>query len=246
MVTPSRKDTVGLKQQLADALGESGKDYWTKLGEFLQGKATKQELDQTAKLVILTPHQEHLHNQLLLSILHNVQHSVPRPSGPTDGGYVVRNHSLSKRVRRKTEEINPLQLKKRFLQQTMCSMPKEDRSRILSLEQQPAQPVQNIFQKNLFPFGFPKGVDSIPRTCVEEGDLPTKETLKQRIRFISAVQGLAGQPSNEVVDLISLALEVSYLRVELHEKADICDCFECWIGCDSGRWITHSEALATT
>ena len=57
MPSSERRNVVLLKQQLADALGEQGKSYWTKLSEFLRGECSKQELDTLASIVITT-HQQ--------------------------------------------------------------------------------------------------------------------------------------------------------------------------------------------
>jgi hypothetical protein len=52
-----RKDIQSLKQQLADALGENGKDYWLKLKDFLAFKCSKQELESVALSLFTTPIQ---------------------------------------------------------------------------------------------------------------------------------------------------------------------------------------------
>lgn len=52
-----RKNTLELKQELADSLGEDGKDYWIKLGEFLKGQCSKAELDSISLQVFTTPFQ---------------------------------------------------------------------------------------------------------------------------------------------------------------------------------------------
>lgn len=55
-----RKDTLLLKQQLADALGEDGKVYWNKLSEFLNCKCSKEALDSIALSLFTDPLQSKL------------------------------------------------------------------------------------------------------------------------------------------------------------------------------------------
>ena len=52
-----RRSTLLLKQELADSLGEDGKDYWIKLGEFLRGQCSKAELDSVGLQVFTAPYQ---------------------------------------------------------------------------------------------------------------------------------------------------------------------------------------------
>ena len=44
-------------EQLADSLGEAGKDYWTVLKSFMAGNCSKDELDAKSAAVFTTPHQ---------------------------------------------------------------------------------------------------------------------------------------------------------------------------------------------
>ncbi|OAJ36049.1 hypothetical protein BDEG_20268 [Batrachochytrium dendrobatidis JEL423] len=55
------------------------------------------------------------------------------------------------------------------------------------------------------------GIDSIPRSCKDEGDLPLMDMLEQRLRFISGIQGLGDPPTPESAKLISFALD-NYLK----------------------------------
>ena len=52
-----RRDTKTLKQQLADSLGENGKEYWKKLKEFLASKCSKKDLDDIALRLFTDPLQ---------------------------------------------------------------------------------------------------------------------------------------------------------------------------------------------
>ena len=52
-----RKNTLQLKQELADSLGENGREYWVKLGEFMAGKCSKASLDSIAFHHFQDPYQ---------------------------------------------------------------------------------------------------------------------------------------------------------------------------------------------
>ena len=54
-----------------------------------------------------------------------------------------------------------------------------------------------------------KAYEVIPRSCREEGDLPSIEGLEQRIKCIVALQGLDVKISPSVVDMMSNALDVN-------------------------------------
>ena len=52
------------------------------------------------------------------------------------------------------------------------------------------------------------GIEGIPKTCSEDGDIPSHEALRTRMKFISAFHGLDGNFSNDVVVLLNQALQV--------------------------------------
>src|SRR5690606_32576203 len=51
-------------------------------------------------------------------------------------------------------------------------------------------------------------IDTLPRTCTEDKDLPTREALVQRMKFISAMEGLDSALPDETVELMYQAVEV--------------------------------------
>lgn len=104
-----RRDTKALKQQLADCLGEDGKDYWRKLGEFLSLKCSKEALDLTAQSVFTTPQQIKIHNKLLVSIMYNLMPTVPTPVG-VDADFIVKSFK-----RRKAQVMKSIIIFRTFL-----------------------------------------------------------------------------------------------------------------------------------
>ncbi|KAI8897805.1 transcriptional coactivator Hfi1/Transcriptional adapter 1 [Globomyces pollinis-pini] len=200
----NRKDTLYLKQQLADSLGESGRDYWKQLGEFLACRTTKEELDEVSSTTFTTPHQIKLHNKLISSILFNLNPQVPVPEG-VDSDFVVKNPYK----RKPNDALINRHLRRRYNSKVVQSLSAEERTRLLTLDQ---KPMPDLIDEEPIQFNpAPKGIDGIPKTCLEEGDLPSHDALRARIKFISALQDLDGSFTNDVVSLVSQALE-NYLK----------------------------------
>lgn len=55
-----RQDLLALKQQLADALGDNGPQYWDALRDFVTGKLNRQEFDFYANLYLSRQNGTHL------------------------------------------------------------------------------------------------------------------------------------------------------------------------------------------
>ena len=54
-------------------------------------------------------------------------------------------------------------------------------------------------------------MDGIPKTCFEEKTLPSADSLRNRMKFVSAFLDLDASFSNECVTLLGLALD-AYLK----------------------------------
>ncbi|KAL2914952.1 hypothetical protein HK105_205495 [Polyrhizophydium stewartii] len=206
-------DTVAIKQELADALGRNAPLYWTKLRSFMAGHCSKSEFDSVA-LGLLSAHQARLHNKLIMAIVYNLQAGVPLPSGPPSLDFVAKNSleasAMAASKRKADHELSPAEIKRRFTANLIMSLSHEDRRRLAGLgmiHKSDAEPLVPSAKAPLFPFGFPAGIDSIPRSCKEESDLPSLDAMQQRLRFISALQGLDEPPSLETSQLMSFALD---------------------------------------
>lgn len=189
-----RIDTQALKQQLADTLGDSGKEYWKTLSLFMKGRCSKETLDQVSLAIFTTPHQTKLLNKLITAILYNVSSEVSNPVG-VDTEFVVKTHLKG------IDALMALHLKKRFNSKTISSMDPEDRARLL--QDNPISRPQLPSEEELI---YPKGITGIPKTCFEDGDLPSNDSLRTRMKFISAFQGLEGFSSDAVL-LLGRALD---------------------------------------
>ncbi|KAJ8331488.1 hypothetical protein QVD99_001790 [Batrachochytrium dendrobatidis] len=222
-----RMDLTAIKQELADSLGPfHAPAYWSLLRSFLNGRCSKQSFDM-ATVDMLTGVQASLHNKLILAICYNLQAGVPPPTGPPDTDFVPKNSlafaapieisvtSIADSLKRPAQEelLSPMEIKKRFTTAMIMSLSSQDRQRLIGLGivKHKDEPVLPPSKKVLFPNGFPVGIDSIPRSCKDEGDLPLMDMLEQRLRFISGIQGLGDPPTPESAKLISFALD-NYLK----------------------------------
>ncbi|XJO71130.1 hypothetical protein BDV3_000697 [Batrachochytrium dendrobatidis] len=206
-----RMDLTAIKQELADSLGPfHAPAYWSLLRSFLNGRCSKQSFDMAT-----------------VDMLTGVQAGVPPPTGPPDTDFVPKNSlafaapieisvtSIANSLKRPAQEelLSPMEIKKRFTTAMIMSLSSQDRQRLIGLGivKHKDEPVLPPSKKVLFPNGFPVGIDSIPRSCKDEGDLPLMDMLEQRLRFISGIQGLGDPPTPESAKLISFALD-NYLK----------------------------------
>ncbi|KAH9251627.1 hypothetical protein BSLG_007942 [Batrachochytrium salamandrivorans] len=118
-----------------------------------------------------------------------------------------------KRTVDEDEELAPAEIKRRFTTNLIMSLSQQDRQRLIGLGivKHQDEPFVPPTKKALFPNGFPVGIESIPRSCKDEGDIPVMDMLQQRLRFISGMQDLEESPTLESAKLISFALD-HYLK----------------------------------
>ncbi|KAL7410953.1 transcriptional regulator of RNA polII, SAGA, subunit-domain-containing protein [Mrakia frigida] len=127
MKTPApyvRIDTLKIKQQLHDVLGENGLPYWQALVSFLTGKIGREELDGlvdgwlggTEKRLIP------LHNHLLISLISNASNSLPTTPVPS-------SVPVSTKRARRPDDPTPYGAKRRVLGWVL-GMPKRERERV--------------------------------------------------------------------------------------------------------------------
>jgi hypothetical protein len=123
-----RADTLLLKQQLADALGDGGAAYWLSLAAFLRGKASKEALDESARAVLLGDYEATLHNQLLSNILLNCQPHIDPPQGENNCSFKQKQKKTNHR--QKDSRITKL---KRFNDRTIFSLSQQTKTALLEL-----------------------------------------------------------------------------------------------------------------
>ncbi|KAE8224280.1 hypothetical protein CF319_g2819 [Tilletia indica] len=81
--TRQRIDTLAIKAQLGAALGEKQIHYWHALRSFCTAALDRAEFEQLAR-AYLGNQLIHLHNALIMGILHNASPGVPGPSTDDD------------------------------------------------------------------------------------------------------------------------------------------------------------------
>ncbi|KAJ3299894.1 hypothetical protein HK104_006251 [Borealophlyctis nickersoniae] len=203
-----RKDTLAIKRQLAGMLGGKGETYWAKFREFMAGKCVKAEFDRVA--AGLGAKTVKIHNSLILAILHNVQPEVPSPSGVPDRGFTLAPADTSGQKRKAEDPLLSNDAKKPYRVRQILSLEQQERARLFALGEQlksnpPApQPLQPPLFRN--PPAY-YAQDSIPRTCVEEKDLPSRDALTQRMKFLSALEGLDESVPDDSVELMYQAIQ---------------------------------------
>lgn len=66
-----RKNTLHMRNKLANVLGDKGKEYWAKFKNFINGRCSKREFDATMLRALRKRDSVKLHNELLLAIIYN-------------------------------------------------------------------------------------------------------------------------------------------------------------------------------
>lgn len=89
--------------------------------------------------------------------------------------------------------------KKSFYRKTVFALSDSDRSRLGSLTSTPQTPTTFI---------PPVYLVNLPKTCSEASELPSKDLLKDRITYHSLMANLDPVSDDNIVDFVSLALEV--------------------------------------
>lgn len=157
----------------------------------------------------------HLHNKLLIAIIHNSQKYVAPPTGKSS---LTRQSSVSdlNLLKRKNPDSNTVisnvDSKRRSLMQHVISLNPEDKNRISSLPKRSIQaPINKPPSLTKTPQQVAAILDSIqpdPKLCLDIGDLPGKEALRSRMRLAAQLNGLKDSVGDNCVSILSSALEV--------------------------------------
>ncbi|KAI9340053.1 transcriptional regulator of RNA polII, SAGA, subunit-domain-containing protein [Zopfochytrium polystomum] len=195
MQGPGRVDTVKIKQQIADALGDRGIEYWNAFRSFLSGKIQLKEFSGTA-MEVLGEHVS-LHNKLIMAILTNVYRNAPVPTGKPHEDFKPSEESVMARKRKKEEEqMAERDTKRSRMAKLIQSLDTPCRATILSAKNQP-QP-QKMLEIPFLPRSIPHEVTPdlqtkilSLQTCKMKGSLPTRDALRARMEVIGAMNGVA-------------------------------------------------------
>ncbi|RKO90822.1 transcriptional regulator of RNA polII, SAGA, subunit-domain-containing protein [Blyttiomyces helicus] len=224
----ARHDTIRIKCALAELLQERGPEYWEKFRDFLMGKCSRADFEQDTKWMSEIKGAVSLHNALVLGILHNAQKDVPPPSGPPSLIFApMKASSNSPNGKRKADDqVSIREAKKRYRNREILSMESEQRGRLMALSVKrgvkdllvvlsdassskfkpyPTTP----FHPPAFnhPPVLPAVYDTMPRSCQEERDIPSKDAFAQRMKVLVAMEGLAGI-QDDCIELMFESLDV--------------------------------------
>ncbi|GAB5588165.1 hypothetical protein Unana1_03065 [Umbelopsis nana] len=213
-VTPNgRQDVLALKQQLADALGENGPLYWDSLREFITGKLNRQEFDYFA-------HQYVKKNN---ATIHNALSDAPPPLKQRAIGWAKRKRGKDG-FRTAANQGDPGQKR---LKLDVMSLSRVDREKLKALlKHGPGDKINLLRDRRLAqriskPPTIPFPTEQLPNNlaqiftrglyaplCITSKELPSAEGLRPRMTTIAYENGLLGGVNDDVLEAMSLALEI--------------------------------------
>ncbi|KAJ3193568.1 hypothetical protein HK101_004607 [Irineochytrium annulatum] len=203
-----REDTVALKLELANASGERGPEYWRKFREYLSGKATMKDFNETAESV-LGKEYAGLHNRLVLAILSNVHRNIPPPPGPRHLEFIPgKGRATLKRAREEAPNMAEKRRQYRFGQ--IQTLDKADRTHILSLQNEQRASDEATPAVPAFPEGISKELEdkvAASQSCRQTGGLLSREALRARMEVIAELNGIT--LDGECVSFMEQALAVN-------------------------------------
>lgn len=128
-MTTTRKDTHKLKSQLLNALGEQGRTYWMMLIRFLNGSATRSQLNEST--IYFTPEHMKMHNTLMFAILENAQSAI---ICKCDGESDFLFDKTKPRVFRRQYDVGGDDKRCKFISRLVLTMNMEERSRLFGMQ----------------------------------------------------------------------------------------------------------------
>ncbi|KAI9207291.1 transcriptional regulator of RNA polII, SAGA, subunit-domain-containing protein [Polychytrium aggregatum] len=203
-----RRDTIAIKIELANLLGESGPQYWAAFKEFLGGKIKREKFDAQVS-GILKGKAATLHNNLIIGLIHNAQKGVLPPAGPKSVEFapVQKSNAASSQEttlkrRQTTGDLVPAEARKKMRIEQIMSLSQSDRLRLMQLKVAPRLTVPKPVKPSFEGLSFPH---ASYYCCEDEGDIPSKEDLRERMRLIGHFNQIANI-SDESVEILYRAL----------------------------------------
>ncbi|RUS14205.1 transcriptional regulator of RNA polII, SAGA, subunit-domain-containing protein [Endogone sp. FLAS-F59071] len=227
-----RQDLLALKQQLADALGDNGPQYWDALRDFVTGKLNRQEFDFYANLY-LSRQNAPLHNAFILATIHNAQKDAPPPANQRSVGWQKRKRGVKGETDGATGNAGGSgggrqDPKRKKMKRDVMSLGKAERERIkgLAKEVKAYAPISKFMPTRIskmpmipiltqeklppnFNADFSRGF--FTPLCYDSKELPNFEALKDRMTTIALEHGLLGGAADDSVEAMIYALEVNFL-----------------------------------
>ncbi|KAJ3098165.1 hypothetical protein HDU97_004213 [Phlyctochytrium planicorne] len=190
-----REDTVAIKLELAEVLGERGPEYWEKFGEFLAGRISRKDFNEVAG-GILGKDYAGLHNRLIMAILSNVYREVDLPAGPRHMEFKPGKGRVASKRKPETE-ISHAEKKRLYRLGQIQTLDKGDRNRILAMKNiekpKPVEEWSAESQLKSLPDEVRQDIEARlmdVTTCKKSSTLPTRDALKARMEIIAAMHGM--------------------------------------------------------
>ncbi|EGN96615.1 hypothetical protein SERLA73DRAFT_184711, partial [Serpula lacrymans var. lacrymans S7.3] len=207
----SLSSTSTIKTQLGNALGTKAPVYFDTFNQFVTGKISRTEFDDSIRQVLDAPNLVQLHNSLIISLFDFTAHRRP-PTPPPD---------IPKPTPRKRRRTNPGSedaddtLRSTRLKRWTVSMGRSERERVKGLQSisverpRPRYDTDEIARERgvmlLAERGDPPG-SRLPLHLASVSRAPTSQHISDRINLISAQHNLSA-PNKAVSSLMMLAFE---------------------------------------
>jgi hypothetical protein len=211
----SLSSTSTIKHQLSTILGPKSKSYFFTLHQFIAGRLSRLEFDDSVRQSLDSAHLIQLHNALIISLFDASSHRRP-PTPPPE---------LPKPPPRKRRRTLPYQgpntaeetLRSVRLKHWTVSVGKRERERLRMLQAAPPL-VDPRLRRDMDEIARERGVVLLPERGDPPGSrlplhlasvtrAPTLQHISDRINLISAQHNL-GAPPRTVSQLMMLAFEV--------------------------------------
>ncbi|KAH7929091.1 hypothetical protein BV22DRAFT_1081711 [Leucogyrophana mollusca] len=218
----SLSSTSTIKSQLGVALGPKAPGYFETLSQFVSGRISRSEFDDSVRQALDAPNLVQLHNSLIISLFDFTAHRRP-PTPPPE---------VPKLPPRKRRRTLPYQgpddtddtLRSNRLKRWTVAVGKRERDRIRNLPSaaperpRPRKDTDEIAQERgvilLAERGDPPG-SRLPLHLASVSRAPTLQHISDRINLISAQHNLAA-PSRVVSQLMVLAFQAKLKQLITH------------------------------
>ncbi|KIK91526.1 hypothetical protein PAXRUDRAFT_830776 [Paxillus rubicundulus Ve08.2h10] len=220
----SLSSTSTIKGQLNVALGPKAPAYFRALSQFVSGKISRPEFENSVRQVLDVANLVQLHNSLIISLFDFTVHRRP-PTPPPD---------VPKLPPRKRRRILPYQgpddtdgtLRSNRLKRWTVSLGRRERDRIRNLQAQSGTWERQRPRKDADEIARDRGVVLLPERGEPPGSrlplhlasisrAPTLQHISDRINLVSAQNNL-GAPSRAVAPLMMLAFEAKLKQLITH------------------------------
>ncbi|PPQ63292.1 hypothetical protein CVT24_006737 [Panaeolus cyanescens] len=224
----SLSSTSNLKQQLTKNLGEQAQNYFQSLNNFVSGRISRIEFEETAKQLLNTPTLLQLHNALIISLF-DATATLKRP--PTPPPPALPKPPPTKRRRTLLPYQGPSEsdesraIRSNRIKRWGLSMGRRERERIKAL-QNVSPPAEVRPRKEIDEIACERGVIYQPEQGGHPGTrplvhlhsstrAPTLQHVAERINLICSQWGF-GAPARNVAALMSLACEAKLKQLITH------------------------------